>query len=35
MKHLHIALVMLLLMVGCNAQRNVLYLQDMENGAEI
>lgn len=35
MKHLHIALVMLLLMVGCNAQRNVLYLQDMESGAEI
>lgn len=36
MKYLNLALLTLvLLFVGCNAQRNVLYLQDMEDGAEV
>ena len=36
MKYLNITLVLLLfLLVGCNAQRNVLYIQDLESGAEI
>jgi polysaccharide export outer membrane protein len=36
MKYLNIAILSLvILFVGCNAQRNVLYLQDMEDGAEI